>query len=132
MINTITLIYTVLKNIRINSDWPKLICLILFNVYLLVKFSGGSRGAPLLLFWVKIEEMTKGKKASRRSKSSRPPPPPPPPLSSRAGSATEIYELEGGISTSPQLQVRSQLLSPFPFYFPFTGMEKMAIHSTSR
>ena len=48
---------------------------------------GGARGARLPpLFWVKKEEITEGRKAGRASKTNRPSP-----LSSRSGSATEVY-----------------------------------------
>ena len=59
----------------------------------MLRFRSGSvadlgEGAGPQLFWVKREEMTEGKKASRASKSRQDPP-----FSSRSGSATEDYDI---------------------------------------
>jgi len=47
-------------------------------------YSGESRGGLPSLFWAKKEEMTEGRKAGT-----------PPPLSSRSGSATDLYFAKG-------------------------------------
>ena len=95
-------------------------CYLLLSVPFLNPVADLGKGPGPPLFWVKKEEMTEGKKATRASKSIPSPLPHPPPLlSSRSGSATGSWSRLEGIWTDCEQSLSSSLFLFLEFSLRF-------------